>query len=248
MNRKYKIIIAYDGTDYYGWQVQANHVTVCGTLQETFKAVFGKEIIIAAASRTDAGVHALGQTAVFATDLVITSDQLKFAWQNVLPESILIRSLVEVSSDFNPRRNVKEKTYYYHFFQERPLPFFARYGWYYRYNVDLQKLKAALEVFIGTHDFRSFCTGDDYENTVRTITAAYIEYVPRFKMYRIVMKGPGFLRYMIRRIVGACLHVASSDTLGIDDLKNALAEKNPLQELPTAPAQGLLLYKIVYFS
>ena len=83
--KKYKIIIAYDGTDYYGWQIQPGHITVVGVLQNTFKAVFGREILMAGASRTDAGVHALGQTAVFSTDLIITAEQLLFAWQNVLP-------------------------------------------------------------------------------------------------------------------------------------------------------------------
>lgn len=244
--KKYKIIVAYDGTNYFGWQVQPEQITVAGTLQDTFSDVFGKEILIAAASRTDAGVHATGQVAVFTTDLVITPGQLQHAWQNILPESILIRSLEEVPLDWNPRHNVKQKTYYYHFFQERPLPFSARYGYYYRYPINLEKLKECLNVFIGTHDFRSFCTGDEYENTVRTIDAAQIEYLPRFKAYRISIKGPGFLRYMIRRIVGACLEVASRDTLTIADLKKALEERNPLQLLPTAPAHGLLLYKIKY--
>jgi len=246
--KKYKIIVAYDGTDYSGWQVQEDQTTVAGVLQDTFKSVFGKDIIIAAASRTDAGVHALGQTAVFTTDLVIDPLKLREAWQNILPESILIRSIAEVATDWNPRHNVQQKTYYYHFFQERPLPFSARYGYYYRYPVDTDKLKECLNVFVGTHDFRSFCTGDDYENTVRTIDAVDIEYIHRFKAYRVSIKGPGFLRYMIRRIVGACLEVASRDTLKIDDLKIALEQKNPLQLLPTAPAKGLMLYKIIYYS
>ncbi len=244
--KKYKIIIAYDGTDYYGWQVQVGHQTVTGVLQDTFKQVFAKEIQIAGASRTDAGVHALGQTAVFTTDLALDPEHLRFAWQNILPESILIRTITEVPLAWNPRHNVSQKIYQYHFFQERPLPFVARYGWHYRYPVDLEKLKQAFAIFIGTHDFRSFCTGDEYENTVRTIDAISVEYLARFKTYRIMVKGPGFLRYMIRRIVGACLEVASRDTLTIDDLKKALDEKNPSQLLPTAPAKGLLLYKIVY--
>ena len=246
--KKYKIIVSYDGTDYYGWQVQAGHPTVAGVLQDTFQEVFGTQIHIAGSSRTDAGVHALGQTAVFNTDLAIAPDQLHFAWQNILPPAILIRSIEEVPLDWNPRHNVKQKTYYYHFFQERPLPFGARYGWYYRYPVNIDKLKQALEVFVGTHDFRSFCTGDEYENTVRTIDAIDVEWIAEFNVYRISVKGPGFLRYMIRRIVGACLEVASRDTLTINDLKIALDQKNPLQLLPTAPAHGLLLYKVVYHS
>jgi tRNA pseudouridine38-40 synthase len=244
--KKYKIIVAYDGTDYFGWQVQPGQKTVAGTLQETFEYVFGKEILISAASRTDAGVHGLGQVAAFSTDIAIEPEQLLNAWQNVLPESLLIRSIAPVWQDWNPRHHVKQKTYYYHFFQERPLPFIARYGWFYRYPVDIEKLKECLHVFVGTHDFRSFCTGAEYDNTVRTIDLVAIEYLHRFKAYRIIIKGPGFLRYMIRRIVGACLEVASRDTLTIDDLKKAIAEKKSHQLLPSAPAHGLWLYKIVY--
>ena len=131
--KKYKILVAYDGTDFYGWQVQAGHPTIAGVLQDRFKDVFGKEIVIAGASRTDAGVHALGQTAAFTIDLNIAPQDLLNAWQNILPESILLRSIDEVPLDWNPRHNVKQKTYYYHFFQERPLPMGSRYGYYYRY-------------------------------------------------------------------------------------------------------------------
>jgi tRNA pseudouridine38-40 synthase len=245
---KYKIIVAYDGTDYFGWQVQTDKVTIAGTLQDSFKSVFGKDISIAGASRTDAGVHALGQTATFSVDLPITAQQLLFAWHNVLPESIVIPEIQEVPLDWNPRHNVRQKTYKYHFFAERPLPFIARYGWHYRHPVDLEKLKACFAIFIGTQDFRSFCTGDEYENTVRTIDDIFLEYNQAWQAYAIVVKGPGFLRYMIRRIVGACLEAASHDTVTINDLQKALEQKNPLQLLPTAPAQGLLLYQIDYFK
>ena len=243
-----KIIVAYDGTDFFGWQVQPGHKTVAGILQDTFKYVFGSSIIISAASRTDAGVHGLGQVAAFTTELSIEPAQLLHAWQNVLPESILIRSIEVADVHFNPRHNVKQKTYYYHFFQERPLPFISRYGWFYRYPVDIEKLKACLQVFVGTHDFRSFCTGAEYDNTIKTIESVSIEYMHRFKAHRIIIKGPGFLRYMIRRIVGACLEVASRDNLTIADLQKALDEKNPHQLLPSAPAHGLWLYKIAYDS
>jgi tRNA pseudouridine38-40 synthase len=245
--KTYKIVVAYDGTGYHGWQIQVGqHPTVCAVLQNTFKIVFGKEITIAGASRTDAGVHALGQTAAFSTDLRIEPKEMLEAWQRKLPESIVIRSLERVKAGWNPRARVKQKIYQYHFFTERPLPFIARYGWYYWRPLDLKKLKKALKMFKGTHDFRSFCTGDDFENTVRTIDAITLEYVAHYKAYRITVKGAGFLRYMIRRIVGACLTVASHDKLTVDYLKTVLAQKNPEQTLLTAPAQGLLLYKIHY--
>ena len=245
--KTYKIVISYDGTAYHGWQIQVGqHPTICAILQNTFKLVFEKEITITGASRTDAGVHAFGQVAAFSTDLRIKPDEMLEAWQRKLPEAIVIRSLEPARAGWNPRARVKQKTYHYHFFTERPLPFVARYGWYYWRPIDLKKLKKALKIFKGTHDFRSFCTGDDFENTVRTIDAIGLEYLPQYKAYRITVKGPGFLRYMIRRIVGACLTVASHDKLTTDHLKAVLAQKNPEQTLQTAPAQGLLLYKIQY--
>jgi len=242
------MIVAYDGTDYSGWQFQNHCPSVAQVLQKTFKHVFNQEIKIIAASRTDAGVHALGQVLMFNTDLVITPSKLKHAWNNVLPPAVLIRSLEPAKENFHPQRNVVQKTYCYHFFQKRPLPLASRYGYYYRYPVDMEKLQQALNVFIGTYDFRSFCTGDERENTVRRIDEARVYKLSRFSVYRIEIKGPGFLRYMIRRIVGACLEVASSEDKPVSLLSEAIDKKNPEQKLPNAPAHGLLLYKIIYKS
>jgi len=244
--QRYKIIVAYDGTDYCGWQRQKSVPSVAQKMEDTFLVVFNKKIAFAAASRTDAGVHALGQVAVFRTDLVIDKKKLFFAWNNLLPPDIVIRKLEVAAPDFNIHKAVELKTYCYHFFTSRPLPFVQRYGWYFRYPVDLAKLEKALQVFIGTHDFRSFCTGDERENTVRTIQTISLEYLRRYNVYRITVKGPRFLKYMIRRIVGAALEVASRPNLSIDYLSDVLQEKNPEQTLPKAPAKGLILYKIKY--
>lgn len=247
LNQKtYKIIVAYDGTNYCGWQAQPHVVTIAGVLERRFSAVFKREIKLLGASRTDAGVHALAQVARFTTDLTLPNEQLKRAWNNALPADIVIRELVQVENNFNPQHAVIQKTYYYHFFQQRPLPFVYRYGAYYKPHVDLEKLQECLSVFIGTHDFRSFCTGQDKENTTRTIHSITVCSFNRYKVYRITVKGPGFLRYMIRRIVGACLDTASSPELTKEDLITALAAKNPAQQFDTAPAQGLMLAKIDY--
>lgn len=247
MIKKYKIIIAYDGTNYQGWQTQtATCKTVAHVLQAAFETVFGRTIKLIGASRTDSGVHAMGQVAVFTTDFAITPELLMYAWNNELPADILIRALHEVPLDFNPRYPVTQKTYYYHFFITRPLPFAARYGYYFYRPIDMQKLKDALAIFAGTHDFRSFCSGYDMTDTVRTIDSIKLVYLRRYNAYRIVVQGPGFLRYMIRRIVGACLEVASREKLSLDVLRTALEEKHPEQTLPNAPAHGLVLYKIDY--
>ena len=243
---KYKIIVAYDGTDYAGWQYQDDQPSVAGTLQKTFKRVFNREITIIGVSRTDAGVHALGQVATFKTDLPLDAESIKFAWSNILPQDIYIKDIQMVRDEYSPHQFVSNKIYYYHFFQKRPLPFLARYGWFYHKPISLDKLQECLNVFVGTHDFRSFCSGHDRPDTIRTIHEVSITYFKKYGIYRITVKGPKFLRYMIRRIVGACLQVASHDTLVSNDLKIALEQKNPHQLFLTAPAQGLVLHKIIY--
>jgi tRNA pseudouridine38-40 synthase len=190
----YKLIIAYDGTNYSGWQAQAHRPSIAVALNHAFKKVFKYDIKVLGASRTDAGVHALD-----------------------------------------------------HFFTERPLPFIQRYGYFYPYKIDIELLKKALETFIGTHDFASFRNVEDVrENTIRTIDSITLEYVSRYKAYCITVKGQKFLRHMIRRIVGASLHVATKDNSALLKLQNILAACNPAHTLPNAPAQGLMLRKIIY--
>lgn len=166
------------------------------------------------------------------------------AWNNALPQDILIRTLHVAAETFHPQRDVLEKTYYYHFFEERPLPFLARYGFFCG-TIQQEKLQEGLQIFVGTHDFRSFCTGHEAESTIRTISSIELKHFKRFGVYRIIVRGPGFLRYMIRRIVGACLDVASSRK-PIDLLPQALAAQDPHQHLHVAPAQGLVLREVHY--
>ena len=241
----YKILIAYDGLDYYGWQLQPDVPTITSVLQNSFKAVFKKEIHVVGASRTDAGVHALGQVARFYSDIVIAPEKMLKAWNNLLPRDILIRKLELVDDSFHPQRNVAQKTYYYHFFTKKPLPFLARYGFYRDMLLNYEKLQECLQIFVGTHDFRSFCTGYEQESTIRTIDSLSLQYFKRYGVYRIEIKGPGFLRYMIRRIVGACLNIALTHR-SIEELSIALAAKDPQQHLFTAPAHGLILSGITY--
>lgn len=244
---KYKMIVSYDGTDYYGWQSLKGLPSVAATMQKVFAKTFGAEIIIKGASRTDAGVHAMGQVAMFKTDLALAPDKMKFAWNNRLPADIVIRSIEQVDLAHSIYDDISFKIYHYHFFTHRPLPFAQRYGYYHYYTLDIEKLKHCLQVFVGTHDFRSFASSEDErEDMVRTVDSIHLEYLHRFGAYRIVVIGHSFLRHMVRRMVGAALKVASSKDLNIEHIQNALDEKNPEQELPNAPAQGLLLYKIVY--
>jgi tRNA pseudouridine38-40 synthase len=243
--QKYRCIISYDGTEYAGWQVQSNQRGIANVLQNVFSNVFGHQIKLIGASRTDSGVHALGQVATFISDINSSPETILNAWNNRLPNDIVIRSLSPIEEDFYPRYHVEQKIYWYHIFLERPLPFVQRYGYFYSYPLTIEVLQEAIKIFIGSHDFRSFCTGHDQENTIRAIESISLCYLKRWNVYRLEIKGRGFLRFMIRRIVGACIHAASGKC-SLDMLQNVLNEKNPRQTLPNAPAKGLMLYKIVY--
>ncbi|MBI2344560.1 tRNA pseudouridine(38-40) synthase TruA [Candidatus Dependentiae bacterium] len=242
----YRIVVAYDGTAYRGWQEQNNATTISGTLIKAFEEVFFQEAKILGASRTDAGVHALSQVAILRTGVNIFPEKMLQAWSKAIPSDITIRSIEKIDSLVHPHDGVIEKTYAYHIFLERPLPFYQRFGWYIYKPLNLEILQKALNVFIGQHDFRSFCTGDDLSDTIRTIDSVKILYVSSWNAYKIEIKGKSFLRYMIRRIVGASVAIATSPKLNVQDLQNVLDEKNPCHTLPNAPAKGLVLEQIVY--
>ncbi|HZW60616.1 MAG TPA: tRNA pseudouridine(38-40) synthase TruA, partial [Candidatus Babeliales bacterium] len=225
--RHYKLTVSYDGTQYYGWQKQPNRITVEQILHDSFVTVFRTDCVLSGASRTDAGVHALGQVVLLKTELELDAAKMKFAWNNSLPADIHISSLKAVDATFNPYRLVQQKTYWYHFFIDRPLPFCAGHGWYVRKPVSIEKLEQVLQIFVGTHDFRSFSTGNERENTVRTIDSIEVKRLKQKNTYRIVVKAPRFLRYMIRRIVGAAIAASCSDRFSVDHVREVLEKKNP---------------------
>lgn len=242
----YKIVVAYDGTNYHGWQFQPNATTISQVLTEAFSSVFFQQVSILGASRTDKGVHALGQVAIVRSPIFIDSQILLRAWSKALPSDIRIQSIESLDKLVHPHDGVVQKTYAYHFFTSRPMPFVARYGWYIHRKIDLDVLRAALNVFVGTHDFRSFCSGDDLKDTIKTIDSMNLSYFAEWNSYRIEVKGKSFLRYMVRRIVGACLEIASREHLSLQDLIFVLQQRNPCHTLPNAPAKGLILERIEY--
>lgn len=243
---KYILTVAYDGFDYQGWQVQSHAKTVAGTLAHAFKAAFRTDVRLIGASRTDAGVHARGQVVSAVTALDLDPKKLKTVWNRRLPSDIHIRSLDYAPEHFHPLKNVAYKTYYYYVFTERPMPGAARYGVWHERPLDARRLKKALKLFVGTHDFRSFCTGTDMNDTVRTVHKISVRYDKKTKAYSIIFQGAGFLHHMIRRIVGAALHVASYPDIPVEMLARALEARDARQRLPVAEPHGLILHKIVY--
>ncbi len=245
MSKSYKLIVAYDGTEYCGWIQQLDQMSVLQSMADTFLRVFGQPVYLLGASKTDAGVHALGQVALAKTDLEIDVEKLKWAWNNALPESISIKA-IESAPDFHPHHNVLEKTYWYHLFVERPLPFYARYGVHVMRTINWNLFDETLQAFVGSHNFQAFYTGNDREDTMRTINAIHREYNSQYNCYRVIIRGKSFLRHMVRRMIGAALTVATHGTISVDVVKSALKTGILSREMLTAPAKGLMLYEITY--
>jgi tRNA pseudouridine38-40 synthase len=244
----YRAIVAYDGTDFYGWQQQPlGTSTIMQALRSGFEKAFHQPLQLVGASRTDAGVHAAYQVMRIKTPLMLDPAVIQRVWQQHLPNTILLRFLECTTQAFHPHYGVSYKRYVYHISLQRPLPFYARYCYYYPFAINLELLEKALRLFEGTHDFRSFCTGYERVNTVRTITAIALEQSPDFPCFRIRIEGPGFLQYQIRRMVGAALAVARGTAIyTLSDIERALAVPNPEQKLPKAPSGGLMLDYIAY--
>jgi tRNA pseudouridine38-40 synthase len=247
----YKIIVAYDGTDFHGWQVQPHDISITSCLRDAWYRLFGHTITIVGASRTDAGVHALGQVARFYAEVPqhLDAATLRQLWNEHLPPSVIIRHLEKVNDSFHPCANVKQKTYHYVLFLKKPLPMVARFGWHYTFinQVDLKKFSDCLALYHGTHDFGSFCKIEDESiSTVRTIDLITIKKYQHYNALVITIKGPGFARFQIRRMVGYALDLARRPQLGIDYLRDIINNPNPQQTLLKAESCGLCLRKVIY--
>ena len=248
----YKLLIAYDGNDYYGWQWQERKKSVAGQIERSFmKAFRQKPLSFAGASRTDAGVHAWAKSRGSKQISLSSQNGSSVHFRGTLPPDIMLRAVQTHDGDFPLHGYVISKTYDYYISLTRPMPFIARYCLFYFLKFDQALLQKNLNVFLGTHDFRSFCTGDDKSDTVRTVNAISVTYLERYNLYRVRVQGPGFLRYMIRRMVGASLQtmtlqLESKLENSAEFLHTILEEKNPKQHLITAPAHGLMLREIIY--
>lgn len=242
----YKLTIAYDGTDYQGWQSQPHGNTIIDMLQKRFYRVFRKHIFMLGASRTDAGVHAFGQVALVRVDLNLSAEYLHKVWNDNLPASIVIRELIDAPKEFHPHLHVYEKTYRYRLFTARPMPDQARYGWHCQFmkSFDQAVFIDALSLYIGTHDFRSFCKLDEDKDTIRNVRC--IEVKEHEGYLDVIIRGKSFLRYQIRRMIGSAVDVARRKDLSIDTIRYMLEQPKPQQSLLKAKAGGLSLMSIEY--
>ncbi len=237
--------VAYDGTNYHGWQIQPNVVTIESVLNETLSALFQEEIKVIGASRTDTGVHALGNIAVFDTNARMPADKMSYALNQKLPEDIRIQLSMEVAPDFHPRHQNSRKTYEYKILNcAFPMPVYRLYSYFTYVRLDVGKMREAASCLVGEHDFKSFCsTKTVAETTVRTIYDIHVEKAGDMICVRIT--GSGFLYNMVRIIVGTLME-AGKGKIAPKDMTDILNACNREKAGPTLPACGLTLIGYEY--
>lgn len=245
--KRIMLVVSYDGTNYHGWQVQPSAVTIEGVLNEAVSKLTGERIQVIGASRTDAGVHALGNVAVFDTESRIPGEKFSYALNQRLPEDIVIQKSMQVADTFHPRHCDCKKTYEYTIINRTfPLPEYRNTAYFYYGALDLEKMRAAATAFLGEHDFAGFCSaGAQVKTTVRTIYALDIKEEERDGKIRIRIQGNGFLYNMVRIIAGTLLEVGKG-VIAPECMREIIASCDRGQAGPTAPARGLKLLQIEY--
>lgn len=243
--KRIRLTVAYDGTDYCGWQIQKNGITVEEVLNRALSRLTGEEINVIGASRTDSGVHARGNVAVFDTCTKIPADRIVYAVNALLPEDMAVVKSEEVPSGWHPRKCVSVKTYEYRILNsEFPDPVRRRDTYFVSFTLDIERMRQAAEYLTGTHDFKSFCSAQTtVEDTVRTIYS--LEIKKDGSMITIRVRGNGFLYNMVRIIAGTLAGVGRG-YFEPEDVKRMLEEKDRTKAGVTAPAQGLTLVGIEY--
>ena len=245
--KRVRLKVAYDGTNYCGWQIQPNGITIEGVLNEKLSELLKEDISVIGASRTDSGVHALCNVAVFDTYSPIPGEKMSYALNQRLPEDIRIVASKEVAEDFHPRHCESRKTYEYHIVNAPfPNPMKRLYCHFTYFPCNLEEMQKAATYLVGEHDFKSFCTvGAQVESTVRTITDLQVFSVEDEIVIRVT--GTGFLYNMVRIIAGTLLDVGYGRR-SAEEIPSILEAKDRQAAGPTAPAQGLRLVKYEFLD
>lgn len=237
--------VAYDGTNYCGWQVQPNAVTIEGVLNKELSSLLKEDIVVIGASRTDSGVHSYGNVAVFDTESKIPAEKISYALNQKLPEDIVVQESKEVAPDFHPRHCDTRKTYEYRIYNAKfPLPTKRRYSHFVYYDMDMEAMQKAADYLVGEHDFVSFCSANtQVKDTTRTIYSIDLRKEGDEIIIRI--RGNGFLYNMVRIIAGTLIQVANH-LYEPEKVAWMLEQKDRTVSGPTAPARGLTLVEIEY--
>lgn len=241
--KNYKITLSYDGTEYCGWQFQPHLRTIQGTLQETLARLGGKDVCVHGAGRTDAGVHALGQTANFKAELKLDDAELFKAMNAILPADIRVLSLETAPPGFHSRRNARAKTYRYRIVTAPAIsPFDLRFALHHPYPLPLKRLRDAARLFVRTGDFSGFSSNKD-RSPVRRVTRS--EWQKKGDELIYTIQADGFLRYMVRTIVGTLIEVGRG-RIPPGQVEEIFRRKDRTLAGPTAAAKGLTLVRVDY--
>jgi tRNA pseudouridine38-40 synthase len=249
--RNIRLILAYDGTDFRGWQRQPDAPTIQGCLEDALQKLTGAPAQVFGSGRTDAGVHALHQVANFHTASTVPCANFVKALNDLLPPTVRIKGADDVAAAFHARYDVRCKTYRYRMVLTPVCsPLLWRFVWHYPYPLDRAQMAQAAGLFEGEHDFTSFAAAngqedEDTKSRVRVIFRSRFLWRPRSSMLVYEVTGRGFLRYMVRNIVGTLIE-AGRGKLGPSDIPKILAARDRTQAGPTAPAQGLCLMNVEY--
>jgi tRNA pseudouridine38-40 synthase len=249
--RNLKIIVAYDGTDFAGWQVQPERATIQGEIAAAIERVCGERVLPQGSGRTDAGVHALAQVASFAFASPIPVEKIRFALNNTLPKAIRVLDAKEVAEGFHARKSAKAKTYLYRISRvEFTSPFVARYVWHYPYPLDEGVMIESASLVAGKHDFTSFAAVDpekresqEEPSNIRTIFSSQWSRCGDELVYEV--RGDGFLHHMVRNLVGTFI-LLGKGTLSPQKLEGILEARDRSLAGPTAPPQGLCMVSVEY--
>jgi len=247
----FKLLIQYDGTDFHGWQVQENQRTVQGELEQTLSLLEDAKVHVVGSGRTDAGVHAEGQVASIRLNRAFTPDKLRLAINGNLCRDVRILMVEKASDDFHARFSVKVKTYVYRVVNAPVMsPFWLRYAHHESRPLDVVKMNDAARFFLGEHDWAAFSAArSDVENRVRTIKDFRVESFwdarANASIIEFRISANGFLRYMVRSIVGTMLEVGRGEK-DSDTILTAIAHGDRNLAGNTAPANGLTLFKVCY--
>lgn len=258
--RNLKLILAYDGADFSGWQVQPDAATVQGTLASAIGRITGEKVLPQGSGRTDAGVHALAQVVTFVTESSVPTENLMKALNDILPASVRVIEAGEAPAGFHARHSARAKTYRYRIYRGAVCaPFLARYVWHYPYRLDEEAMGRAAKLVIGEHDFTSFAAVDPEKSAnyrghtgtqgiaeksnVREVLASSWQRDGDELVYTV--RGSGFLHHMVRNLVGTLILVGKG-TLQIDDMTRIIAARNRSAAGATAPAGGLYLVNVEY--
>jgi len=246
-DKNVKLILAYDGSRYHGWQRQHNGISIQEVLEEKLSTMLGTRIKLIASGRTDAGVHAINQVCNFITRSGIQPDAIRKGLNSLLPDDIHVKAAEYAPAEFHSRYSAKSKVYEYRILN-RPSPdvFLRHYLWHIRMPLDTENMDKCLFVLKGTHDFSSFkSSGSGNANPVRSIFRAELRRHAHDDMLRIVIEADGFLRHMVRNIVGTVAE-AGMGKISADEFRKILASKDRRSAGIKAPARGLFLVSVRY--